>query len=169
MLHSQRGLSLIEVLIAIVVFSVGLLGAARLIVEQHQLEQESGFRATATLMAEDLLERVKLEDADVDRYLGDYEFADAGASPDDDEGVEAPDGLRDWAATWVRRHALPGAKVCSRKVSTGDGTGSEIGVTVVWRSRLEMTPPDDLPTCVSTRDSRQQQRWVELTTWAAAI
>lgn len=166
MLYSQRGLSLIEVLIAIVVFSVGLLGAARLIVEQHQLEQASGFRATATLMAEDLLERVKLEDANVDRYLGDYEFPDAGASPDD--GGEAPGGLRDWAATWVSRYALPGAKVCSQQASIGDGKGSEIGVTVVWRSRLEMTPPDDLPTCVSTRDSRQRQRWVELTTWTVA-
>lgn len=168
MLYAQRGLSLIEVLIAIVVFSVGLLGAAWLIVEQNQLEQESSYRATATLMAEDLLERIRLEGTEADRYLGDYEIPDFGSNNEDDGKVDAPAGLRGWAAIWASRYVLPGAKVCSRKAVSEMGEGSEIHVTVAWRSRIEMTPPDGLPACVSTRGSQQQQRWVALTSWMDA-
>lgn len=167
MLHSQRGLSLIEVLIAIVVFSVGLLGAAWLIVQQNQLAQESGYRATATLMAENLLERVRLEGTDAGRYLGDYEIPAAGSNPADEDDSNIPDGLRDWAATWASRYGLPDAKVCSRKTAIESGKGSEIDVTIVWGSRVEMTPPDDLPACVSARGSQPQQRWVVLTSWTA--
>lgn len=165
MLHSQRGLSLIEVLIAIVVFSVGLLGAAWLIVEQNQLEQESSYRANATLMAEDLLERIRLEGGEADRYLGDYEIPDAGSNPEDEGNGDIADGLRDWAATWASRYVLPDAKVCSRKTAVDMGEDRQVGVTVVWRSRIEMTPPSDLPACVSARGSLQHQRWVVLTSW----
>jgi len=168
LVHSQRGFSLIEVLIAIVVFSVGLLGAAWLIVEQNQLEQESGYRATATLMAEDLLERIRFEGSDAYRYIGNYEIPAAGSSPENEDSGDIPDGLRDWAATWASRYAIPDARVCSRKTAAEMGEGRDIGVTVVWRSRVEMTPPDDLPTCVSARGFLPQQRWVVLTSWIEA-
>ncbi|WP_187776052.1 type IV pilus modification protein PilV [Salinicola corii] len=168
MLYAQRGLSLIEVLIAIVVFSVGLLGTAWLIVGQNQLEQESGYRATATLMAEDLLERIRLAGSNADRYLGNYEIPGAGSGTENEGVGDIPDGLRDWAAAWANRYALPHARVCSSKAAAEAGEGSDIDVTVVWRSRIEMTPPDDLPVCVSARDSQYQQRWAVLTSWMDA-
>ncbi|CAO1659628.1 MULTISPECIES: type IV pilus modification PilV family protein [Salinicola] len=156
MLALQRGLSLIEVLIAIVVFSIGLLGAAKLLAEQGQLGQETGHRALASIMAEDLLQRIKLDSLHRDDYLGRYDSSSITSdNPDSSLSLKA------WAADWFGAGALPDPQVCAELED-----GNEMAfVTVVWRARTSFVPPDTLPDCVSSRSNLSNQRWVTMASW----
>ncbi|MGO1344429.1 type IV pilus modification protein PilV [Chromohalobacter japonicus] len=163
MLLRQNGLSLIEVLVAIVVFSIGLLGTARLLVQQNQAGQESGYRAMASIMAGDLLERIKADSSGADGYVGDYE----GTSLADSGGCSASNGWEAWKCDWFDddHPLLPDPRIC---VSLQDqDPGQKAMVTVVWRVRAAFTSPSDLPDCVSSRDDPSNQRWVSMQTWIA--
>lgn len=151
----QNGLSLIEVLVALVVFSVGLLGTARLLVQQNQLGQESGYRAMASIMAEDLLERIKLDASRAGRYLGAYEAQSEASTTEE----EVPADLQDWAEAWLGRHALPSPRVCAERHE------EVVVVTIAWRARSALTPPSDLPSCITARTTLPNQRWVSLHAW----
>lgn len=155
----QHGFSLIEVLVAIVVFSVGLLGTARLLAQQNQLSQEAGYRAMASVMAEDLLERIKLDVGRAEHYLGTYEAVSTSGA---DTEAEAPADLQEWASAWLGFYAIPDPRVCAEM---RDGI---VAVTVVWRARAALIPPNDLPDCVAARTALPNQRWVSLQTWAGA-
>ena len=54
-----RGVTLIEVLVALVILSVGLLGFARLQAANLTLNNEAWLRSTATILASDLLDRAR--------------------------------------------------------------------------------------------------------------
>ncbi|WP_251979140.1 type IV pilus modification protein PilV [Salinicola avicenniae] len=157
----QRGLSLIEVLVAVAVFSIGLLGTARLLAEQTRLGQEAGFRSTATILAEDLLERVKLRADHLDGYLGAYETTGASDAGDAPAATETPPAdLNAWGQEMLARRSLPAPRVCVSRVET-----TEVSVVLVWQARLPMTPPEALPDCVAARDNGPYQRWVRLDAW----
>ncbi|WFF40886.1 type IV pilus modification protein PilV [Salinicola endophyticus] len=160
-LRQQRGLSLIEVLVAMLVFSIGLLGTAQLLAQQQRLGQESSHRAMATIMAEDLLERAKLDPERRQHFVGTF---DTGAGQQD----AAPAALRQWMTAWTGRSALPAPKVCV-SASSGDIPDSvDVQVTLVWYSRIGLTAPAQLPTCVSERGDDNHQRWVMLSAWVGA-
>ena len=88
--HAQHGFSLMEVLIALLVTSVGLLGLAAL--QSVSLKQNHGahLRAQATVLAHDMVERMR---ANRQQALGgayDADFGETGGS-----GLAATD-LDDW-------------------------------------------------------------------------
>ena len=56
---SQRGFTLIEVLVALFVLSVAILGIAGLQVTSKQTNFESVQRTNATFLAQELLERIR--------------------------------------------------------------------------------------------------------------
>ena len=58
-IREQRGFSLTEVLVSIVVFSVGLIGIAKLQVVSKQSNYDAVQRVTATTITEDLLQRMR--------------------------------------------------------------------------------------------------------------
>lgn len=160
MLLRQNGLSLIEVLVAIVVFSIGLLGTARLLVQQNQSGQEAGYRAMASIMAGDLLERIKVDSNDASDYQGAYEGTSLAGG-----GCSSNVGMQAWVCDWFddSHPLLPAPRVC---VDLQDqDTGQKAVVTVVWRVRAAFTPPSDLPDCVSSRGEPSNQRWVSMKAW----
>lgn len=55
----QRGFSLIEVLIALVILAVGLLGMASLMLNSLQSSQSASMRSQASLYAYDIIERIR--------------------------------------------------------------------------------------------------------------
>lgn len=57
--HLQRGVSLIEVLVALMVLAVGLLGMAALLGNAMQFNQGAQARTQAVLLANDMAERVR--------------------------------------------------------------------------------------------------------------
>ena len=57
--HRQRGVGLIEILIAVVVLSIGFLAAARMQVEGMRFSQSAYFNSQAYFMASDLIDRMR--------------------------------------------------------------------------------------------------------------
>lgn len=58
--HHQRGVALLEVLIVFFVLSIGLLGMAALQLKSIQYSQSSYLRSQATVAANDMLDRLRL-------------------------------------------------------------------------------------------------------------
>lgn len=112
--HTQCGFSLLEVLIAVLVLSIGLLGLAGLHAVGLRSVDSANLRTQATVLAQDILERMRANrDAAI---AGDYNIADleavaAGASAAQTDLLEwkwrlglvfqSPDGSIDCDATGV--------------------------------------------------------------------
>ena len=75
--HSIRGFTLLEVLVALLIFAIGLLGLAGLQLKTHQSSSFAQSRTVATLGVSGLVERMRANLAGV--TAGNYNF-DSGAS-----------------------------------------------------------------------------------------
>jgi type IV pilus assembly protein PilV len=64
----QRGVSLLEVLIAVFVLAVGLLGTATLQLTSKRSNLEARDRATATMLAQSLVERMRVNPDELSTY-----------------------------------------------------------------------------------------------------
>ncbi|MGJ7508961.1 type IV pilus modification protein PilV [Variovorax sp. GT1P44] len=155
------GFSLLEVLVAIVVLSVGLLGAMSMLMASVRSATESGSFTAAVNLVRDLSEKARVNkhastrDADANPYLLDLKSGDPlpGASSAGCAGAAAQCGADDLAAWdvhhWVQRarNMLPEAHVVvcfdDEPVDT-DGnagwpcsdTGRNLVVKLGWRPRL---------------------------------
>jgi len=67
--HSQGGFTLIEVLSAIVILSIGLLGIAGLQAVAKKANADAIQRTTATMLANDIIERMRANKGQADLYL----------------------------------------------------------------------------------------------------
>ncbi|WP_169628126.1 type IV pilus modification protein PilV [Ferrimonas senticii] len=66
----QRGVTLIEVMVAAVVASIGLLGVFQLHTQAKRSSFDVASYAKATVMAADLLDRLRLNPTQIDDYVG---------------------------------------------------------------------------------------------------
>ena len=115
--HRQSGVSLIEVLVAIVVLSIGLLGLAGLQASGLRVGQSSIYRGQAAQLASDMVERMRVNVGNA----GDYALALDVAAP---EGTTRADlDLQDWR---LRLRALPGG---TGSVAVN---GTSVTVIVQW-------------------------------------
>ncbi len=78
-INAQRGFTLIEVMVAVVVLSLGLLGLAGLQVTGLRNNQSASFRSTATVLAYDITDAMRANRTDA--RDGKYEIAMADAKP----------------------------------------------------------------------------------------
>jgi type IV pilus assembly protein PilV len=127
--HRQAGLSMVEVLVTLVLVSVGLLGIAGLQLTSVQNTNSASQRFQATLLAEEVLERMRANrsQAEVGRY-------DVALGADADTVGLAQDDLSAWKLALAD---LPG----------GDGAvemdGNEVTITVQWRDNSDDNPDDN--------------------------
>lgn len=132
----QAGLSLIEVLIALAVISIGLAGMAAMHLTTLQFVHSAHYRSMASTIALDLEERLWLEVAD-ESLAGCPDTSDAPGSPIDTL-------LAHWSRDYVGGQdqddwnwsTAPMLKVPSLEITVGDpvpGTWvTEIPVTLSW-------------------------------------
>lgn len=156
-LHEQ-GFTLLEVLVALLVLSIGLLGLALLQTTSLRLNTESYSRTQATLLAYDIIDRMRANPAG--RASGAYDVAEAAAntkistyqgcktagcncdSTACDAGNLALYDLGQWYQTqdtWLR-----GAGAGSGKRSEITRSGNTMTIVIRWMEQ----------------DLLQQQRWV---------
>lgn len=76
--QSQRGATLIEVLVSIVIISFGLLGYAGLLLSSHKKNNEANYRTMVAIMASDVLESMRANRAEA--LQGAYNVA-VGSAP----------------------------------------------------------------------------------------
>lgn len=128
----QQGFSLIEVLIAVLVLGVGLLGFAMLQTTSLRMTQSAGYRTQATNLANELLDQMRASRVSVAAYAKAAGF-EAGAVPDacvPGVGAQSITAMTDQWKCQVRR-AL--GNDASAQVSYN---GNQVTVVLNWGDRI---------------------------------
>ncbi|AMQ89961.1 MULTISPECIES: type IV pilus modification protein PilV [Marinobacter] len=118
---NEQGFSLIEVLVAVLVLGIGLLGAAALQLLSLQNISNAELRTQATLFAQELTELARTTNTPSD-------FAQSGGS------TASCSSLSGQFQVWCEAmsHTMPGATFDS----SWDGTTNEFTVQVLWPERI---------------------------------
>jgi type IV pilus assembly protein PilV len=120
----QQGFSMIEVLVTMLVVSVGLLGIAGIIVTNMKNNQSSSARSQASILVNDMVDRMRANRGTAEVSPSPYQLA-LTDSPDAGAGVPGAD-LAQW------RQAVAAAVPAGLgAVSVNAGTGN-VTVTVQW-------------------------------------
>jgi type IV pilus assembly protein PilV len=132
-LTHNHGFTLLEVLIAVVVLSIGLLGIAGLQAVGQQSNHSAYLRSQATVLAYDMIDRMRANQAAVAN--GDYDSIDTTANNYADPGCAgagcsssqmAQYDMYDWQQELSTQLPTGNGKV------VGAGSGSIFTVTVMW-------------------------------------
>ena len=155
--NSQRGFSLIELLVAVVVFSVGLLAVAGLQTVSKRANFEGLQRTVASQIANGLLEDIRANGNGVDVYLasGDLGGGLAGAEPAPDcstVGAECNAAQKAAHDLWFWEDVLDGNQeigvegaaggILSPTICIAGPAGGGAGIYVVsvaWQGTVAMT------------------------------
>jgi len=119
----QRGMTLIEILVAIVVLSIGLLGLAGLQLKGLQVNQGSTYRWQAAMLAEDIADRMRADK--VNAAAGSYTVINGVPSNSPTGGTLA--AINEWLA---RVSMLPGGSAAI--TAPGGPAGNQLTITVTW-------------------------------------
>lgn len=144
-----RGFSLIEVLVALLVLSIGLLGLAALQTTSLQYNTESYFRTQATYFVYDIVDRMRLNSnsvtdggaydvADttaVNTLLSDYATCKTSSCDCDSTACNTTDLATYDLGKWYDRMnvVLPGAKDSPATIEID--ASKKVTITVSWRER----------------------------------
>ena len=79
--RNTRGFTLLEVLIALLVFTIGMLGMAGLMVVSVKTNQSAYLRTQASFLAQSMADRMRGNLARIADYTGDYDASTTGADP----------------------------------------------------------------------------------------
>ncbi len=128
--HAQAGVGMIEVLVAIIILSIGLLGLAGLQTAGLKNNQSAGFRSTATMMAYGILDSMRANR--VSAGEGSYNHAISGDTASEDETEEktqAEAEIPGDVKTWLEELAL--------RLPAGNGTinidgNNKVTITIQW-------------------------------------
>lgn len=142
--RDQRGISMVEVLVSMVILSFGLLSLIVLHGRLHVLQSESYQRSQALILLSDMANRIQLNRNDADAYvtagpLGTGAACPAGAATraeaDVSEWCTALSGAGERLnATDVG--AMVGARACIDNIAAG-----EYLVTVAWQGMAPLSAP----------------------------
>lgn len=122
--RTQRGFTLLEVLVALLVLAIGLLGLAGLMVQGLRFNHDAYVRSQATFLAYDLFERMRLNRAQAGAYAG----GDPGGTCNDPAN---PIALND-RICWHEQIAatLPGGTA-----TVAAGANDTYTITIQWLDR----------------------------------
>jgi type IV pilus assembly protein PilV len=175
-LRKQIGTSLIEVLVAVTILAIGLLGIAGIQLMTKQSGFDSAQRTTATMLANFIIERVRANPGVLVNYAGD---AATPATPVGGTTMGATEPVPNCSAAtpcttlelathdlWEWEQLIDGASEKSGTTNTGgllqptacitttvpaaltDRSGQYI-ITIVWRGKTALSNPSATNTCGS--------------------
>lgn len=140
-IHSERGISMIEALVALVVLSIGMLGIAGLYVTSVKTNRSALLRTQAVNFVNDMSDRIRANGS----ARGAYDLASYGGSPVTHNCISvvcttenlAEDDLQRWLAVLATPvSGLPGAGVAGNVVYTAAasaGLPDQYTISVRWR------------------------------------
>jgi type IV pilus assembly protein PilV len=141
-MRAARGVSLIEVLVAIVIFSLGLIGLALMELKGATFTKESGARTMAVLQARSLADRMEANPVGV--ADGAYDWNKPGIPPYKDcssSACSADDVALNDLAEWLLR-IKASAPASATAVNFGSVTDNKDGtwtITVSWNGLIDLT------------------------------
>lgn len=114
----QNGISLLEVLISLLILSLGALGFAGLQLKGLKTTEDANYRAHATLIAQDAIERFMSNPEQISSYLTSNNYtrtAPGDAPPDNCMGSDcSPAEMASWDRahlSWTVANALPEGQI----------------------------------------------------------
>lgn len=155
-LRPQSGFSLIELLVALIVFTIGLLAIAGLQTVSKQANYESMQRTTAAQVANGMLEDIRTNGGGIDTYLaaGDLGGGSRGAEPAPNctPGSECNAAQKATLDLWVWEQMIDGNLEMNAGTAAGGlvlptlciggplvGGAGTYQVTIVWRGSASIT------------------------------
>ncbi len=155
-LRPQTGFSLIELLVALIVFTIGLLAIAGLQTVSKQANYESMQRTTAAQVANGMLEDIRTNGGGIDTYLaaGDLGGGSRGAEPAPNctSGSECNAAEKATFDLWVWEQMIDGNLEMNAGTAAGGlvlptlciggplvGGAGTYQVTIVWRGSASIT------------------------------
>ncbi|GCB06644.1 type IV pilus modification protein PilV [Ralstonia sp. SET104] len=153
----QRGLSLLEVLVTILILAIGLLGLAGLLSKVYVAEMESNQRAQAVLVLREMTERMTANRAQAASYVTASPIGTADSQPTSCTGIAAGPNrdLCEWSNTLkgaaenngsAKSGAMVGARGCITQLQAPDPTlgictPAIYQVAVAWQGMNPTTAP----------------------------
>lgn len=141
----QRGATLIEVLVAMLVLSVGLLGLAGMQMTALKSNQSAYYRSQATVLAYDIIDRMRANRADALNGVYDIALQNQACDPDlSPSGSLADKDVADWlnSLSCLLSSDAQGSVVRNGRIFT---------ISIEWndnRGRIEAADDDDRETFV---------------------
>lgn len=123
--RAQRGFTLIEAMVALIVLSVGLLGIAAMYVETLRANRTSLFRTQAVTLASDIADRMRANRAPANAYA-----CGSPCDPSAGGNAIADADLAQWMGTIAAR--LPGGTADVAFTAPGANTPAAYVVTISW-------------------------------------
>ncbi len=77
----QRGFTLIEMMVALLIFSLGLMGMASLMVLSVKTNQSAYLRTQASFLAQSMADRMRANMGQINAYNGTYDYSTVGSDP----------------------------------------------------------------------------------------
>ncbi|MBM5811855.1 MAG: prepilin-type N-terminal cleavage/methylation domain-containing protein [Gammaproteobacteria bacterium] len=148
--RSQRGASLIEVLVAMVILSVGLLSLVVLHGRLHLMQMESYQRSQALILLNDMASRIALNRNDAGDYVTDVPVGAGMACPADPADRQEADIVEWCSALQGAAETLSGGSVGAMVGGRGcveDIGGGDYLVTVAWQGMSPVSAPPASVTC----------------------
>lgn len=167
----QKGIGLTEVLIALVVFSLGVVGMAGLQLRTLGMSIDSTQRSVVITKAQDMADRIRSSGVRPNSYVGTYDSTNCAAPPADVcADTETTNAISCSAAQMVTHDvwdvfcasgsgALEGGVIQWSTViscSAGcNGTGAQMSITTTWQSRTADKNADIADNNVTNADNTQ--------------
>lgn len=137
---SQRGLTMIEILVTLVIVSIGLLGAAAMVINGLESNRNAFLRTQASILAYDMADRIRSNAEQVDGYINFDFYSPSESAPDlptcftSNAVCSGADQVKLDLAQWAR--ALAGADAGMPLLPAAEGSifrnGSRITIRVGW-------------------------------------
>lgn len=139
---SERGVGLIEILVAVVLVAIGFLAAAQMQVQGMRFSQSAYFQSQAYFMASDMIDRMRanhygVDDGAYDAVDTDINVSDPGCADADCSPTQrAQQDIFDWSRNFVPVDGAPallpanGETNARGTVTAGDN--GEFNVTITW-------------------------------------
>ena len=129
----QRGFSLIEVLVAVVVFSLGVLGLVRMQATAVRLSTDARQRAEATFLADQLLARMLISDPATASSFAHKASGTGSCAPSGPRSTNP--ALLDWLAQVTA--AFPRVSIDDQQVIVD---GADVTVRLCWKNGENDSP-----------------------------
>ncbi|WP_296752310.1 type IV pilus modification protein PilV [Thiobacillus sp.] len=119
-MHKQNGFTLLEVLVTLLIVSLGLLGIAGIIANSLKVNQGAYIRSQASLLANDIIDRMRANRTTAETSPSPYALASCAAAPGG--ATVAQTDLKQWCDALIA--TMP----------SGSGTGSvTVGAAPAWK------------------------------------
>jgi type IV pilus assembly protein PilV len=167
----QRGAGLIEVAIALLLLSIGALGLGKMQLTARRLDFEALQRAEAAALANDLLERLRVNRPAVAAYASTALGGQPPPAPPADcaAGTCNPDQLQAWDL-WQWQRALSGATSAGSSGGLVEARaclavdGKQVTLGIAWRAFGSGAEPALDTDCGSVSMDAGRQ-WLGMTSW----